>query len=329
MKYSQIPILNHGTKISHISMKNFLPPTIQLMVRLVLTLTMYSCIPQGILENMDEEMANPTPTLFGTAVKTPTIPMETLTPETTSIPDVCVFPVDPDESGVFSEAALYRIYWKIGGDTLILDTRGGPLTLQAPVNMVAGERKLIIAHRGEIPATLQLPTALDSGGTMLFDTGSGATEIRDSNNLVRSQIIHDPRYDVGGAKEALDIISVERKIAEAGGFVIRLTTAAEDNGDYPWSFENIEMLLGNERYARRILQSGKVVKLFYDAEGNYSVWEGTLIEQANTLTWAMEEGAGLPFGARSATSATRVDSTGIFRSEIMHQLWQAAVSSCG
>ena len=329
MQYSPIPTLNHSDKISHISVKNFLQPTIQLMVRLVLTLTIYGCIPQGLPGNMDKEMAEPTPTLFGTAVKTPTIAMRTLTPETTSIPNVCVFPVDLDESGIFSEAALYRIHWKIGGDTLILDTRGGPLTLQAPVNMVAGERQLIIAHQGEIPATLQLPTALDSGGTMLFDTGSGATEIRDSNNFVHSQIIHDPRDDIDGVKASLDIISVERKIAAGGGFVIRLTTATEDDGNYPWAFENIELLLGKERYARRILQSGKVIKLFYDAEGNYSVWEGTLIKQANTLTWAMDEGVGLPFGARSATSAMRADSTGIFRSEIMQELWQAAVSSCG
>ena len=164
---------------------------------------------------------------------------------------------------------------------------------------------------------------------MLFDAGSGATEIRSQNNFIHSQTIHDSHGDIGGAKPALDIITVERKIAATGGFVIRITTAAEDNGDYAWSFENIELLLGKERYARRILQSGKVVKLYYDAEGNYSVWEGTLIEQANTLTWAMDEGAELSFGARSATSAARSDSTEIFHSEIMQQLWQASVTSCG
>jgi hypothetical protein len=210
-----------------------------------------------------------------------------------------------------------------------VDTLGGTLTLQVPVNMVAGPRRLLIVHRSELPESLQLPAAFEPGSAMLFDTGSGTMELRDMDNTIRSQTIRDPRGDIGGAKPSLDIIRVERQIAEAGGFIVRITTAAADDGEYAWSFENIELLLGQERYARRILQSGKVVKLYYDAEGNYSVWEGTLIVQANTLTWALSNGVELPFEARSATSTARADSTGIFPAGTMRRLWQASLTSCG
>ncbi len=299
------------------------------MIGLLVTMLLASCLPQTGDGSVSEAPGAPTPTLFGTVAKTPASSNPTSTLEPAARADVCVFPVDANDSGVFSEAALYRLRWQPGDESLMVETRGGPLTLQAPVNMVAGTHRLLIVHRGELPEILQLPAALVPDGAMLFDAASGATELRDANNFIHSQTIRDPSGDIGGAKPALDIITVERQIAETGDFIVRLTTAAADDGDYAWSFENMELLLGQERYTHRIMQSGKVVNLHYDSEGNYSIWEGTLIVQANTITWAMNDGAELPFGARSATSAARADSTGLFPAESMRRLWQASLTSCG
>lgn len=244
-------------------------------------------------------------------------------------PDSPTAPIVSPAATVWPLSTSILLRCAYSDESIIVETRGGPLTLQAPVNMVAGTRRLLIVHRGKLPESLQLPAALDPGDAMLFDAASGATELRDANNFIHSQTIRDPRGDIGGAKPALDIITVERQIAETGGFIVRMTTAAADDSDYAWSFENMELLLGQERYTRRILQSGKVVNLHYDSEGNYSMWEGTLIVQANTITWAMNDGAELPFGARSATSAARADSTGLFPVEAMRRLWQASLTSCG
>lgn len=298
------------------------------MISLLAAVLLAGCLPQDEEASLRATMGAPTPTLFGTTVKTPTDITPTFTPEPAAPADVCVFPVDADHTGVFSEAALYRIRWQQGDKIISVETRSGPLKLNVPINTVSGTRKLLILHRGEMPKSLKLSAALKPGGTMLIDADSGATELRDPDDNIHSQTIHDPLGDIGGAKPALDIITVERQIAEAGGFIVRLTTAAADDGKYAWSFENVELLLGKERYTRRILQSGKVVNLHYDSEGNYTVWEGTLIVQANTLTWALNDGAEMPFSARSATSATRADSTGVFPAEAMRKLWQASLTSC-
>ncbi len=310
-------------------MKTRPTPVNVLVIALAYTLLLAGCLPQDWESNAGATFGAPTPTLFGTAVKTPIGSTPTSTQESASRGQVCVFPVDADESGVFSEAALYRIQWTPGDENLIVETRGGTLTLRAPATMLMGARRVLIVHRGEMPEELQFPAALEPGGAMLFDAGSGATELRNPDNSIRSQTIRDPRGDISGEKPSLDIITVERQIAEAGGFIMRLTTDGADNGEYPWSFENVELLLGQERYTHRILKSGKVVNLHYDSEGNYSVWEGTLIVQANTLTWALNHGAELPFGARSATSEARADSTILFPVEVMHRLWQASLTSCG
>jgi hypothetical protein len=278
---------------------------------------------------MNETLAAPTPTLFGTAMKPTDYATAIYTQESEPPADVCVFPVDADDSGVFTEAALYRLHWQAGADNLIVDTLGGKITLQAPLNMISGMRRLLIVHRGELPQSLRFPAAFEPDGAMLLDTGSGATEVRDRDNAIRSQIIQDPPDDIGGKKPALDIIRVERQIAEAGGFIVRITTAALDNNEYLWSFENIELILGQERFARRILQSGKVITLHYNPQGSYTVWEGTIVAQANTLTWVLTEGADLPFSARSSTSDARADSTVVFPAGTMQRLWQASMTSCG
>ena len=298
------------------------------MASLLAAVLLAGCMPQDEEVSLRGTFVPPTPTLFGTTVKTPTNTTPTLTPEPTGHADVCVFPVDSEHTGVFSEAALYRIRWQPGDNIISLETRSGPLNLNVPINTDAGTRKLLILHRGEMPKSLKLSAALKPGSTMLIDAESGATELRDPDDNIHSQTIHDPLGDVGAAKPALDIIAVERQIADEGGFIVRLTTAAADDEKYEWSFENVELLLGKERYTRRILQSGKVVNLHYDSEGNYTVWEGTLIVQANTLTWALKDGAEQPFSARSATSAARTDSTDIFPADAMRNLWQASLTSC-
>lgn len=306
-----------------------LPTTLRVLsIALTSTLLFSGCLPQNWEGNGGAIEMAPTPTLFGTAVTTPIGSTPTSTPEPASSRQVCVFPVDVDDSGVFSESALYRLQWPPGDNLLTAETRDGNLNLRAPVNIVAGARRLLIVHRGDMPEDLEIPAALKPNGAILFDPGSGATEIRDPDNSIHSQTIHDPRGDINAMKPSLDIITVERQIADEGGFIIRLTTDEADDGEYAWSFENVELLLGQERYARRILKNGKVVNLHYDSTGNYSMWAGTLIAQANTLTWALNSGVELPFGARTATSQARADSTTIFPVKIMQKLWQAALTSC-
>ena len=101
-----------------------------------------------------------------------------------------------------------------------------------------------------------------------------------------------------------------------------------NDGVYLSSFENIELLIGLERYAYRILNSGKIVSLMYDSEGNYSLWDGTLISQGNTITWALNEGAKNNFKVKTATDITQADSTVFFQADKMTALWEASQNGC-
>jgi hypothetical protein len=163
---------------------------------------------------------------------------------------------------------------------------------------------------------------------MLYDSHTDTSEIRTEDGVVLSQTIYDPAGDIGELKPSLDVISVERQFAEDGGYIIRLTTSEPNDGVYLSSFENIELLIGPERYAHRILNNGKKVNLKYDAEGNYSIWDGTLISQGNTVTWVLNEGADINFRVRTATDITQADSTVLFPVDKMTALWRASQNGC-
>jgi len=292
------------------------------------TLSIISCqINPGNVFN-ENSVGEPTPTLFGTAITTPIASEATSTPMPMKISDICVFPVLNEVTGLNDEAAVYRFDWVSGEERQIIATRGGQITIQGPVNLTSGIRRLLIVHRNNLPEILRLSSALKPESSMLYDSHTDTSEIRTEDGVVLSQTIYDPAGDIGKLKPSLDVISVERQFAEDGGYIIRLTTSEPNDGVYLSSFENIELLIGPERYAHRILNNGKKVNLKYDSEGNYSIWDGTLISQGNTVTWVLNEGADINFRVRTATDITQADSTVLFPVDKMTALWRASQNAC-
>ena len=292
------------------------------------TLSIISCqINPGNVFN-ENSVGEPTPTLFGTAITTPIASEATSTPMPMKISDICVFPVLNEVTGLNDEAAVYRFDWVSGEERQIIATRGGQITIQGPVNLTSGIRRLLIVHRNNLPEILRLSSALKPESSILYDTRTDTSEIRTEDGVILSQTIYDPAGDIGQLKPALDVISVERQFAKDGGFIIRLTTSKPNDGVYLSSFENIELIIGLERYAYRILNSGTIVSLKYDSEGNYTIWDGTLISQGNTITWALNEGADNNFKVKTATDITQADSTVLFQADKMTALWEASQNGC-
>lgn len=291
-------------------------------------LSIISCQVNPENRSNEDSVRGPTPTLFGTAITTSVPSDATSTPLPKKIPDVCVFPVFNEEIGQNDEAAVYRFNWVSGEKNLEIETRGGPITIQGPVNLTSGTRRLLIVHRYPPPEILSVSSKLKPESNLLYDTNTDAAEIRTKDGDILSQTIYDDAGDIGNLKPALDIISVERQFAEDGGYIVRLTTNAPNDGIYETSFENIELRIGSERYAHRILNNGKIVNLKYDAEGNYNMWDGTVISQGNTITWVLDEGSDVNFTVRTATDISIADKTSMFPTDKMDTLWKASQSAC-
>jgi hypothetical protein len=300
----------------------------KLMLGIVVTFSMISCqMNQDYVFN-ETSVREPTPTLFGTAITTPVTSEATSTAIPTKIPDICVFPFLDEATGQNDEAAVYRFDWVLGEESQQIETRGGQITIQGPINLTSGTRRLLIVHHENLPDTLRLSSTLKPESNILYDTNNDTSEIRTEDGLILSQTIHDPTGDIGQLKPALDVTSVERQFAKDDGYIIRLTTSEPNDEVYLSAFENIELLIGRIRYAYRILNSGKIVSLKYDSEGNYSLWDGTLISQGNTITWALNEGASSNFRVKTATDITQADSTVLFEADKMMALWEASLNGC-
>ena len=299
------------------------------LTSLLISITLLNgCESPAALEEVRVEY--PTPTLFGTVSKefTSTVPTSTIVP--TLRPDMCVFPIDVDGQGIsIQEAALYRYDWIQGTSSQVLETRDGPVALEGSVTTPAGERQLVIIHHAPLPESFNIIDGLSPGGTMLYDPGTTTSEIRDSKGRVTRQIVSDPSEDVRGLHPNLDITGVERQFSKEGGFIVRVTLTEPDDGKYIWTFETVELLLGNERFAERTMHTGEIISIHYDPTGNYDEWSGTMVVQANTITWALENGGTSPFGARSSTSAATGDTTSMFPVDLMQRLWHLSHDSCG
>lgn len=302
---------------------------LQRLVTLVLGFTLLSgCTPPA--PTTEVLLDRPTPTLFGTVFKTPTSTVPTETAEPTPLSTMCVFPIDINGQGnSVQEAALYRFNWIQGTSSQILETRDGPVTLEASVTTLAGKRQLVIVHQAVLPESFEIVHALAPGGTLIHDPGTSALEVRDTQGAVIRQTVADAVEDVRGLHANLDITGVERQFSAEDDFIIRVTMAMPDDGKYIWSFETVEVLLGEERFAKRTMHTGEVMSIHYDHDGNYDTWDGTMVVQANTITWAFENGGAFPFGAHSSTSAADGDNTSIFPVDLMQRLWQLSQSSCG
>ena len=298
------------------------------VLRLFGALSIISCQVNPVNRFNEDSVRGPTPTLFGTAITTSVPSDATSTPLPKKIPDVCVFPVFNEEIGQNDEAAVYRFNWVSGEENLKIETRGGPITIQGPVNLTSGTRRLLIVHRYPPPEILSISSKLQPESNIIYDTNTDASEVRTEDGYILSQTLYDTAGDIGSLKPALDIISVERQFAEDGGYIMRLTTSVPNDGIYLTSFENIELIIGSERYAHRILNNGKIVNLKYDSEGNYNVWDGTLISQGNTITWVLAEGADANFTAKTATDISIADKTSLFPTDKMDTLWKASQSAC-
>ena len=103
---------------------------------LITVLVLIGCASPDTTSEVNPEL--PTPTLFGTVSKRVTNRVPTSPHPPTPRPDLCVFPIDLDGQGAnIKEAALYRFNWIQGINRQTIETRDGPVTLEASVTTPA------------------------------------------------------------------------------------------------------------------------------------------------------------------------------------------------
>lgn len=269
-----------------------------------------------------------TPTPFGTVV-VQTLPPELSIATETPLPPPrqCLFPYDLNDGAGIKEVGVYRVNW--AGTPLVVTTRGGDITLSLPVSSPHGLRTLVVVHNGDLPAELNLSDRFIPGAVLLVLPAQGVQEMRASDGRYLVQRLFDPLADVRGISPEIDILSVERLFGAQDDFVLRVTLASADDGQTIFTFQSIEALLGNERYAARRYADGRALNLFYDANGQPTDYTGTVIVQGPTVTWTLSSGSDLPFGAQTGTSAANGDRTPFYPIDLLEQLWQAARRNCG
>ena len=292
---------------------------------LILALTLAACAAPAPPQTAAEA---PTLTPFGTvqAVNVNAAEVDSSPPATTP-PRQCVFPVNLGEELGVHESGLYRFTWQ--GIPQTLQTRGGPLTIAGGPGMALGERQIVIVHSAPLPETLRLNDNFAPRSTLLVELLGLTREIRAAGGRILAQTLSDPLGDVRGLPANLDILTVARLFGAGDDFILRVTLAAPDDGEYIWTFESTEALLGAERYASRVFAEGKILSLVYDAEGEVADWPGTTIIQGPTVTWTFENGGELPFGAQTTTSAAGGDQTEMYPVDMMAEIWAVAQRSCG
>ena len=270
--------------------------------------------------------ASPAP--FGTAFQLPTTQAATATPAAASRGSVCAFPITLADGSAY-EAARYNFIWQQGVTTQELNTRAGPLQMEGQVTTAAGERSVVILHRADPAATLEVTDLWPPGTTLMLDPLTGASETRRADGTIARQLLLDAAGDTRGMPAYLDLVSVDRQFDVAGSYILRITTKAAHEGKFIWSFQELEIGIGEERIVQRTLSSGKQLNLYYPTKGKYSDYTGTVVVQANTVTWPLQAGGLLPFAARSATSAAAVDQTAAYPADLFSRLWELAAASCG
>lgn len=269
-----------------------------------------------------------TPTPFGTVVVQTLPPELSIATETPPPPPrQCLFPYDLNDGAGIQEVGVYRVNW--AGTPVDIPTRSGEITLSLPVDSPQGLRTLVVVHNGDLPAELSLSDRFIPGAVLLVLPTPGVQEMRASDGSYLVQRLLDPARDVRGVSPEIDILSVERLFGTQDDFVLRVTLASADDGQTIFTFQSIEALLGEERYAARRYADGRALNLFYDANGQPTDYMGTVIVQGPTVTWTISSGSDLPFGAQTGTSAANGDSTPFYPIDLLEQLWQAARRNCG
>ena len=270
-----------------------------------------------------------TPTPFGT-VLAPTLPppVGEIRPTATSPPRQCIFPHDLGDNNGVIEIGVYRLIWQ--GAPVTINTRSGPIEVSGPSSLAFGLRNIVIAHNGPIPSELRLTEQFTPGSTMLLLLAQGVQESRLGDGQRIVQAIDDPLDDVRGLAPNLDIVRVERFFGNELEYVLRVTLATATRQRIIYTYETIEALVGNERYAVRIYPAeNRQLSLAYDASGEVSDWLGAIVIQGPTVTWTLNSGADQPFGARTSTSATNGDTTNLFPITLVNSLFETTRRNCG
>ena len=299
----------------------------------VLTLTMLCIVMASCqiqMNQIDEpkQLYKPTPTLFGTPIDIQMIPTDPPTPEPEKNSNICVFPFFNSTTNNTQEAAVYTFNWNASLKNQTIKTRDGTINLTGPTNLKTGIRKLLLVHNGIIPDKLYLSSKVEPNSHIIYDAHSNTSEIRTENGDLLYQTIYDPTDDTGNMKSALNITKVERQYSEDDNYIIRVTLDSSNDKIVESSFENIELKVGQERYAYRVLNTEKAINLKYDSDGNYSKWTGTVIVQGNTITWAINNNKEENFSVKTSTDIQQVDKTNIFNTTSMLNLWAVSQTSC-
>jgi hypothetical protein len=229
------------------------------------------------------------------------------------------------------ETFLYQFDWQATTESLNIPTRAGEITLTARATFSGGKRWLAITHLAPLPSFIALPDDFEPGATLLLDPLHNAYEMRSPSGNVQRQWLLDPPEDVRGLPPNLDLVSVEKQFG-SGGYILRVTTTEPDDQKYIWSYEAFELTLGgaaaNERYVHRIMAQGSPVNLYYNQNGKYSTYTGSIITQANTVTWAFDQSDQRTFSVRTLTSAASGDSVPSFPVDLLQALWERQEQVC-
>ncbi len=276
----------------------------------------------------EEQTLAELPTPFGTKWIDPTAAAQIVTTPT-AVPRTypCLSPLTV-ENGIM-EMVMYELVWRQTEEAQVLETRGGEISFKAPVTFPGGVRRVMVIHNAPLPAEFTLPELYEPGHTLIIDPGLDMWEVRAPNGDLRVQHMSDPFEDVRGLVPNLDVLTVERQFGEQGGMLVRATNAEPDDGKYIWTFEGVELFLGDQRFANRTLADGNTLNLVYDQDGQPTDYAGTVIKQADTFTWSFDDAANIPFSIQTYTSASEGDSTVAFPTDQFQALWQQMVQTCG
>jgi hypothetical protein len=232
------------------------------------------------------------------------------------------------EDGTLREALLYRVDWLQTQESAVIQTLDGALELTAPFTFPGGVRWLAIVHGAPLPAQLALPIDMEPEATLLYDTNTSTYSVFSAEGRLKSEMILHPTADKNGIPGNMDIASVERIFGAAGGNVIRVTVTAPHEGRFIWTYEAVEITIGGYRYVNRTPAQGRVLNLRYNPEGKFADYTGSVVQQANTVTWSFDDVNNEPFSARTFTSAADWDVTVAIPIARFASLWQRINRSC-
>lgn len=239
----------------------------------------------------------------------------------------CRYAADLGGSQGLTEVGYYLFDWQ--GIAITLDTREGPLALTGNPRLALGNRAVIVPAGLDLSTPITLPDALVPGTVLVLAPNGTALAVREAGGRVLYEALRDDQDEHRGMPDNLDIVLIERIFGAGDDHIVRVHTRAADDGEYIWNFEQLELLLGPQRYTARTTAQGQVIGLRYDSDGEPQGYDGMMIVSGPTVTWGFAEGGTQPFAAQSATSSANWDETVVFPADTLFRLWQGALENCG